>query len=60
MDQRANLGNMLIYNFVKISDLARKPTFWELSERLRELQRQNSLQLQATHPATGDGAHKEL
>ncbi|PON64947.1 Phytochrome [Parasponia andersonii] len=42
------------------SDPAHRPTFQELLERLRELQRQYALQFQAASSASGDSTQKEL
>jgi serine/threonine protein kinase len=42
------------------SDPTLRPTFQELLERLRDLQRQFALQFQAARSAAGDGAQKEL
>ena len=51
---------MLTYNFLPLtSDPAQRPTFQELVERLRELQRRYAIQLQAARSASGDSNQKE-
>lgn len=60
MDYHANIANLVMYNFVKTRDPACRPTFQELLQRFRELQRQYALQFQAARSAAVDSAQKEL
>lgn len=55
-----NTHNVLNSNVVHIRDSACRPTFQELLPRLRELQRQYALQVQAARSAAGESAQKEL
>lgn len=60
MDQLSNIANLVMFNVVKTRDAACRPTFQELLQRLRELQRQYALQFQAARSAAVDSAQKEL
>ncbi|KAL2459334.1 PAS domain-containing protein tyrosine kinase family protein [Forsythia ovata] len=46
--------------FVDLSEPQRRPTFQELVERLKDLQRQYTIQFHAGRAIAGDGSHKEL
>lgn len=54
-----HLADFKVNAFAKYSEPQSRPTFQELVERLRDLQRQYAIQLQATRAASGDGSQKE-
>lgn len=54
------LANIKSVTYVETSDPQRRPTFQELLEKLRDMQRKYTIQFQAARSAAGDNTQREL